>query len=84
MIKNLILPPIFILDFFENGDVRDGRKEQDTGAELNGVSPEDFIGRTLVVEDGFTYFHKPLFQHGMFDIGLGFFTSIDAVKLGYP
>lgn len=29
----------FILYLFENRDVRNGRKEQNTGTELNGVSP---------------------------------------------
>ena len=38
------LPPVFTLDLFENRDVRNGCKEQDTGTELDGISPEDFVG----------------------------------------
>ena len=49
MFKILILPTISILYLYENRYVRNGRKEQDTSAELDGVSPEDLIGRMLVV-----------------------------------
>ena len=37
------LPSVFTLDLFENGDVRNGRKEQNTGTEFDGVRPKDFV-----------------------------------------
>ena len=32
------LPPVFTLDLFENGDVRNVCKEQNTGTELDGIN----------------------------------------------
>ena len=71
---------MFTLDLFENGNVGNRRKEQNTGTEFDDVCPEDVVGRMFIVQHGFTYLHKSLFQHGMPDIGLGLFASVDAIE----
>lgn len=49
----VLLPSVFTLDLFENGNVGNRRKEQNTGAEFDDVCPEDVVGRMLIVQHGF-------------------------------
>ena len=76
----VLLPAIFTLDLFENGDVGNRRKEQNTGTEFDDVCPEDVVGRMFIVEHCLANLNKSLFQHGMPDIGLGLFASVDAIE----
>lgn len=75
----VLLPSVFTLDLFENGNVGNRRKEQNTGTEFDDVCPEDVVGRMFIVQHGFTYLHKSLPQYRMLNVSLCFLASVDAI-----
>jgi hypothetical protein len=76
-----LLPPISALDLLENGDVTNGSKQQYAGPDFNSIATKNVIDRSLAVEHCLANLYKPLLQHRMLNVCLGFFSSIDAVEL---
>ena len=79
--QKCILPTIFALDLLEDWDVADGGKKQDTGSNFDGVIAKNVIDGGFAVEHNLADLHQSLAKYWMLNVGLGLFSTVDAIEI---